>query len=118
VSEQLHRPALLASLDDLARDPTRAATLPSHAVRALFGQVILVQAALLPQLMRQDDGGPAAAEPTEDWISLEVAADMLGRPRSWILRRRPRPAWLKRLGRKTFVVNRRGLERWLESRPA
>lgn len=105
-------------LDDLARDPSQAAALPSEAARALFGQAVLVQAALLPHVWRQDSL-PAAQRPAnEDWIPLDEAAALVRRPKSWLLRRSPRPAWLKQLGRKTFVVNRPGLLRWFDSRPS
>ncbi len=109
--------APVPSLDEIAREPAKAAALPAETARALFGQVVLVQAALLPQLLRPDAGADGP-EPPEDWISLDAAAALVGRPRSWLLRRHPRPAWVKRLGRKTFVVNRRALQRWLDSRPS
>jgi hypothetical protein len=110
-------PALVPTLDEIVREPARAAALAAETVRALFGQAAIAQATLLPRLLL-NDSGPAIPEKPEDWISLEEAAALVGRPRSWLLRRHPRPAWLKRLGRKTFVVNRRGLERWLDSRPS
>jgi hypothetical protein len=74
--------------------------------------------AAVERRMAQSGRQCADAEPSDDWISLDEAADLVRRPRSWLLRRHPRPAWLKRLGRKTFVVSRLGLQRWLDSRPS
>ena len=110
--------AAVPTLDEIAREPAKAATLPADTARALYGQLVLVQAALLPQLLCTDRNPVAAPEPPEDWISLDDAAALVGRPRSWLLRRQPRPAWLKRLSGKVFVVNRAGLLRWLSNRPS
>ncbi len=105
------------TLDEIARDPSQAAALSPEVIRAIFGQVVLLQTALLPYTWRAD--APAAPGPhADDWISLADAAALIGRPTSWLLRRSPRPVWLRRLGRKTFLVNRPALLRWLDSRPS
>ena len=110
--------AAVPTLDEIAREPGKAAALPPDTTRALFSQLVVVQAALLPQMLCTDRNPVAAPEPPEDWIALDAAAALVGRPRSWLLRRRPRPGWLKRLSGKVFIVNRRGLQRWLDSRPS
>src|SRR5262245_40644558 len=98
--------------------PVLADALPRTVLVDLYRQVAPLEAHLRAALAASDPAPRQPAEPVEDWITLEEAAVICGRPRNWLLRRQPRPAWIKRLGRKTFVVSRPGLRRWLDSRPS
>lgn len=113
--------AAVPGLCELAADPALLERLALDALLDLQRQLghlsVDVGAAVTRQMARRAPGRPDA-EPADDWISLDEAAALVSRPRSWLLRRHPRPAWLKRLGRKTFVVSRRALDRWLDSRPS
>jgi hypothetical protein len=122
VNEPLPNPVAVPSLDQLHADPRVLEQTPLGVLLDLQRQLghlgVEVAAAITRQIAHA--GGPRRpeAEPAEDWISLDEAAAICRRSRAWLLRLHPRPAWLKALGRKSFVVNRRTFQRWLDSRPS
>lgn len=78
-------PVLVPGLDDLARDPSQAAALPPDAARALFGQAVLVQTALLPYL-----GTPEPRPERVEVLGVEEAARRLGTSADSLYRKRKR----------------------------
>jgi len=113
-------PAPVPSLDALADQPEAFDALPPATQAALLERAEVLAARLRVKLLAaKTSAAPATPKrPEEGMISLDAAAALVGRPRSWLLRRQPRPAWLKRVSGKTFVVDRAGLLRWLSSRPS
>ncbi len=106
------------TIADLLTTPMLAGTLPRAVLTHLYRQVAPLEAHIRAALAGGEATQAESIVVATDWISLDEAAALVGRSRSWLLRRHPRPAWLRRLSRKTFRVNRLALLRWLDSRPS
>jgi hypothetical protein len=106
------------TIGDLLKAPQLANTLPRAVLADLYRQVAPLEAHIRAALAGRETALPEPMDSAEDWISLDEAAALVRRPRGWLLRRHPRPVWLKQVGRKTFVVSHRGFMRWLDSRPS
>jgi hypothetical protein len=122
VNEPLSHPVAVPSLDQLHANPRLLEQAPLGVLLDLQRQLghlgVEVAAAISRQIAHPGGLRRPDTEPADDWISLDEAAAISRRPRAWLLRLQPRPAWLKALGRKSFVVNRRTFQRWLDSRPS
>jgi len=53
----------------------------------------------------------------DDVVSVEQVATILGKPRSWIIRRAGALPFVTRLSRKHYICSRIALKRWLATRP-
>lgn len=53
----------------------------------------------------------------DDIVSVEQVATILGKPRSWIIRRAGILPFVTRLSRKHYICSRIALRRWLANRP-
>ena len=79
--------AVVPSLDDLARDPERATTLPLDTAQALYARVLVCQAALLPRLLAPAVGAassPPLLSPAPEWITAEKVHEHFGLDASWL----------------------------------
>lgn len=103
------------SLDELARDPGRAAGLAPEVARTLFARCVVVQGALLaPALaaagVRGADTGP---DDGDELLTLKEAAQMIGRNPRWFTRQRRQLPFVKRLSPRTLLVSKPGLLKWI-----
>lgn len=110
------RRAAPVTLDELLRDPGKAAELPADERQRLAAQLAAVQIALLaaPPLATV-----AIADQGEQWLSPDAAGGLLGKTARWVFTMAKREDWqafVQRPSRKTLRVERRGLLEWLERR--
>ncbi len=110
------------SLDELARDPQKAASLPAHALRSLIVRTATLQNLLLAALMTAEAEEPAAAVPaapeTDRMLTPDEAAAILRRSRRWLYRNADRLPFVKRLSPKSILCSESGIRRWLATRRA
>ena len=106
-------PAPIPTLDELAADPTKAATLPPGARQAL---VLRAAAALAALAVAPPPATPASEAPDrERLLDVAEAADRLGVSRDWLYRRAGRLPFTVRLGRAVRVSDA-GLARAIRQR--
>jgi hypothetical protein len=108
------------TLDDIARSPGQAGALRPEEARALLAQCVIVQSALLAPVLAAVPAAPAGA-PTassEEWLTLEDAAKLIGVSTRWFTRRRGRLAFVKKLSPKKVMVDKAGLLRWVGAQRA
>jgi hypothetical protein len=114
------------SLAELAQDPGRIREVaPQDALRLLV-QVGALSMALAGR-MAEGGGSPSPAAPPSPqtcpgrWLTLEQAADVCGVSKRQIYSWSRQSEWrrfTRKLSRKALRVEERGLQRWLDSRPA
>jgi hypothetical protein len=113
--------ALIPTLDEVARDPSRAAGLPVDALAGLTARCAAVQAALaaaqvavfmdVKATLRRPNG----EVPADDRMLLPAeAAALLRRKRRWIYRNADRLPFVRRISRKSLLCSENGIKRWLE----
>lgn len=107
-------PALVPSLDELAADPGRAATLAPDVARALTLRCAAVLAALaVPAATPNLDGRPSSDSVTGDrLLRPSEAAAILGVTPRWLYRHARRLPFTRRLSRKALRFSEHGLRRW------
>jgi hypothetical protein len=105
------------TLDELARDPERAAGLPLEAAKALLAQCAQVHAVLLARLVEAaPDGARGPQTPDGDrLLDVKDAARRLGVGPDYLYRRAHTLPFIVRLGR-TIRVSAAGLERYIRHR--
>jgi hypothetical protein len=111
----------IPTLDDLARDPSRAQDLPADAIAALAMRCATVHAALAAAAWavnsRSSHKRPTVVETSKDRLLNETETEaMLGRPRRWIFRNADKLPFIRRVSAKHFVASERELSRWLGAR--
>jgi hypothetical protein len=107
------------SLDTLAEDPARAASLPAEVKRGVVLQCATIIGACAA-------GGPdpegvtpaqAASEAANDWLTADEAACLLKKPRQWLIRHHRALPFARKVSRKTILFSRASALRWVETRP-
>jgi predicted DNA-binding transcriptional regulator AlpA len=80
---------LIPTLEELARDPARAAALPSETVAELLARCATAQGALLAALMRSSQGGDGSTNQQAEvrLLTVDEAATKLAVTREWLYRR-------------------------------
>jgi excisionase family DNA binding protein len=106
--------SLVPSLDELAADPRKAATLSPDAARAVTMRCAAVLAAVASV------STPLAPQPRDDdedglLLTTEEAAQRLGVSQDWLYRRAATLPFTVRLGR-SLRFSIRGLERYIRQR--
>jgi hypothetical protein len=108
------------SLDEIARDPQKAANLPAHALRSLIVRTATLQNLLLAALMTAEAEEPAAAVPaapeTDRMLTPDEAAAICGLPRRYLLRATRGKPFRRDFSRKRIRFSEIGLRRWRDSR--
>jgi hypothetical protein len=101
------------SLDEIATMPALAEELPAPTRARLIGRASVAIAALAAAGTGGDHG-----DASEDWISPEAAAALLGFRSKRTLLRAPagKYPFLKRLSRRNVRISRSGLDTWMKSR--
>ncbi len=117
--------AVVPSLEELLRDPSRldnldqaalaALALKASTSAALIAARLTVAAASSTAPARSAVGFDAAGE---IWLTVDEAAPILKHKRRWIYRNAATLPFVKRLSRKSLVCSKQGIDRWLATRRA
>lgn len=96
----------------------RRAALPAYEVPEALGLLEQMKAALLASGSGSGDRvDPAAVEAppeADQWLTAAEVASMLRRTRAWVYRQARRWPFAKKLGRKTLLISKPHLERWVQ----
>ena len=99
------------TLDEIAQAPALADDL-SPLARA---RLIAKASGCIAALAAPGIGGAEGADGSEDWISVPEAAALLGYSERWFYRAKNLP-FVKRVSARKLLINRGGLDKWLQSR--
>ena len=109
-------PATVPTLDELAINPERAATLPPNALKALLCRCATLQTTLLGALLATSDRTHADAESEPDsLIDVPAAAARLGVSRDWLYHHAHQLPFTVRQGR-LLRFSTRGIARYIQTR--
>ena len=109
-------PNAVPTLDELATNPERAATLPPVALHGLLCRCIGLQTALLGALLNASaETGRHVAEEPDSLIDVEAAAQRLGVSRDWLYRRARHLPFRVPQGR-MLRFSSQGITRYIRSR--
>jgi hypothetical protein len=119
-------PVAVPTLDDLARDASRATDLPVEVTTALLARCVLVQGVLLARLLATAaTGQPATPTPraraadTTEWITADEVTRRYGLTARWLRRHRAalREARIacRPPGSKVVLYHASRLARWIEA---
>ena len=108
------RLAGVPALDEIAREPGKAATLTPGAARTLHARCVVVLTALLPALSAPGPAEPAAQNQERKWLRPREASVRFNVPKRWLLAHAAEIPGTQRLSRKTILFEEARLERWLE----
>jgi predicted DNA-binding transcriptional regulator AlpA len=121
-------------LEELAADPSKAGVLDVRTARIVAAKALGVFAASLYRLFEAEDlsdadpgrssawrdghaGGARALPEVDDVLRVEEVAEILGKPRRWIIRNAADLPFVTRVTRKHYICSRSALQRWIASRP-
>ena len=113
--------APIPTLDQLAADPTKAASLPVDATEKLLAQVHVVEGVLLARLLStrvQRDGQPEAPPEGDHFLTPEEAAKILGVTVPWLYRHAARLPFTRRLSRKCLRFSEAAVRKWQAAKRA
>lgn len=121
--------------DELVADPSKAGVLDTRTAHIVATKALGIFVASFCRLLEPADGGDfsdpiyqstASGSLTgsssgtlpglDDVISIEEVAQIIGKPRRYIIRNRAKYPFVVRLSRKHFVGSRIGMRRWFETR--
>ena len=106
----------LAALDELARDPAKAADLPVEVVETMLARCHTLEGTLFARLLAARTNGHAPATDTQ-LVDAEDAARMLGRTTDWIYRNaRSLPFAVQQKRGAALRFSREGIERYIRER--
>jgi hypothetical protein len=110
-------PSLLETLESLANDPRLGLGVPAEAIPRILGTLRTIEVVLQAR-QRYEPAAvePAAAQPRDDdvWLTAAEVAKELRKTRSWVYRQAKRWAFAKRPTKKSLLISRNGLRRWME----
>jgi len=111
-------PAAVPTLDELARDPARAAGLAIETIAGLLAMHAAVGNALgAALLMSRSDPSESNAGPVDEndnWLIPDEAALILKRKSRWIYRNAGRLPFVRKVSGRGLLCSEKGLRRWLE----
>ena len=129
-------PYLVPRWEELAADPSKAGVLDMRTARVVAAKALGVFAASLCRVFEATDDnnvsgdldgtlawrdGVASGSRTppdlDDIVSVENVAEIIGKPRRWIIRNAAGLPFVTRISRKHYVCSKVGLKRWLATRP-
>jgi hypothetical protein len=102
------------TLDEIAADPEKAATLTHEMTRVLHGKCVVVLTALLPNLADLPAFENPASKPETRLLTPAEASLRFNIPRRWLLEHAGHIPGTVKLTRKTVRFNEIRLGRWLE----
>lgn len=108
-------PAAVPTLDELAADPTRAATLPPAALQGLLCRCLTLQTALMGALLTASARMAGASTEPDSLLGVAAAATRLGMSRDWLYRHARRLPFTVRNGR-LLRFSSHGITRYIHAR--
>jgi hypothetical protein len=113
------RPVAGVSLDALAQDPAKAASLPAEVRRAVTLRCVALIGACAAGGPEPEGVTPAqaATEAANDWLTADEVACLLKKPRKWLIRHHRELPFARKVSRKTILFSRASGLRWVETRP-
>ncbi|OGA02879.1 MAG: hypothetical protein A3I00_05835 [Betaproteobacteria bacterium RIFCSPLOWO2_02_FULL_64_12] len=108
--------AVVPSLDELAHDPARAATLTAEVKGAVILQVAAVLTALSTPTVPTNGARPEPAPTDDRLLTADEAAAILGVTPTWLYRHAKTLPYTRRLSRKVLRFSEAGLRRWQAAR--
>lgn len=111
------KPTPVPTLDEIATDPGKGATIPLEAARALLARCTVAHGVLVARLLDGlENGAGAPQEATEDRLfNVDEAASRLGVSPDWLYRRAATLPFTVRLGR-ALRFSPEGLDRYIRQR--
>lgn len=106
------------SLDDLIREPASAANLPRKARAVLTARAAALLASLASAEIESSSDEEQSSNAIERWLDDQEACNLMRVDRPWLVRHRNGLPFARRLSRKRWIYNERGIGRWLASRRA
>jgi hypothetical protein len=107
------------TLDDLARYPDRAQSLPDRTLAALASRALLVLAVLNEARTAAAEAATFKAPEIDEYtLTPDQAAVLIHKPRRWIIDNRHRLSWVSKVSGKTFLCSESGIRKWLATRRA
>ncbi|HEV8641087.1 MAG TPA: hypothetical protein VGV13_08315 [Methylomirabilota bacterium] len=106
--------ASVPALDEIAREPGRAATLTPDVARTLHARCLVVLTALLPAVSTPVPIESTARAEARKWLRPREASMRFNVPKRWLLAHAAEIPGTQRLSRKTILFEEARLERWLE----
>jgi len=112
----------IPTLDEIARDGTRAAGLPTATIAALMVRAAAVQSALAAaqlsaSIQKSEPSRPKSSEPDRNLNAAEIAAE-LGVNRRWVFRHVKELPFIERRTRKCLLARLSEVRRWRETQKA
>lgn len=104
-------PVAIPTLDELLRDPIKAAGLPPEAARAMLCGL----AGLLPLLIAQSSRGTDRPNAEDRLLSVDEAAAILGKTADWLYRRADALPFVVREGR-LLRFSSSGIQKYIQAR--
>jgi hypothetical protein len=122
--------------DELAADPSKAGVLDARTAHIVATKALGIFVASLCRLL-EPAGGSDLSDPIDrafasegltgsssrtvlgfdDVMPIEEVAQIIGKPRGWIIRNGAKFPFVTRLSRKHYIGSRIALRRWLATRP-
>jgi len=107
----------LPLLDAVLKDPASARGLEPEEIIALLSQNVAVQSALTVALLAKQQHQSATPEADDhEMLTVEQAAAIIHRSRTWIWRHARTLPWVIRISAKSLLCSKNGIEKWLASR--
>jgi predicted DNA-binding transcriptional regulator AlpA len=112
-------PALVPSLDEVARNPHCVAGMPQSTVRDLLRRLAVAQSILVVELTHEDGSRqPETSGPAEEdrMLTAKEAAELLRRSPRWLYRNRKKLSFVRQLSARSFLCSERAIKQWLDRR--
>ena len=117
----LTRDSTTLSLDAIASAPSPSealSRLSPDALAVLSGRCATIQSAIQLAIITRTAAGPdhANGNGSARMLSADEAAAILHKPRRWLFAHAKRYGWIKRISRKSLLVDEAAMRRWIQSR--
>lgn len=108
---------VIPTLDEIQRDPAKAATLTAEVRAALLAQALAAVGALAAPAVVATNGARPEPIPTDDrLLTADEAAPLLGVTPTWLYRHAKTLPYTRRLSHKVLRFSEAGLRRWQAAR--
>jgi hypothetical protein len=107
--------AVRPTLDLILASPQAVASLPREVIAELLAESTTVSALLAARLASSAREPASSPKEGDDWISIDEAAQRLGKTRRWIFKNARTLPFTRRVSKKTLLCSSKGIEKWLSS---
>lgn len=107
----MNGPVPIPTLDELVKDPVKVASLPPEAART----VLCGLAGLLPVLIAQSSRGTDKPHVEDRLLTIDQAAEILGKTTDWLYRRADALPFVIREGR-LLRFSHSGIQKYIQAR--